>query len=193
VSANGAYDPKVIERFADQLLRRADSTRVGFAAVGGIFGVIVGAVPLTPLESVWPIPATFGVATVLLGGLVGVLVGWVVGEGRAFRYRVEAQRALFQVEIERRVTSAVTEAVAGLVVPNAVQAADPAPVPIAVAAPQRAPLPSPTPPTPPPPPVELPPAPAVSSVTPVPSPLRPPGPPLSEPPEAPPLSPAVSA
>src|SRR2546429_7910208 len=110
MAAAAGYDPKIIERFADQLLRKADTVRVGCAVGGGIFGVFVGAVPLTPLKSVWGLPAGFGVATIIVGALVGILIGWVIGEGRAFRYRVQAQSAIFQLEIERRVTSAVAEA-----------------------------------------------------------------------------------
>ncbi len=101
------FDPAIMEQFAQQLLRKADSVRVGSAVVGGVVGVIFGAVPLTPLASVWPIPAIFGFATILLGALAGVLVGYVVGEGRAFRLRVQAQTALFQVDIERRLESAL--------------------------------------------------------------------------------------
>src|SRR2546429_8212180 len=112
MAAAAGYDPKIIERFADQLLRKADTVRVGCAVGGGIFGVFVGAVPLTPLRSVWGLPAGFGVATIIVGALVGILLGYVIGEGRAFRYRVQAQSAIFQLEIERRVTSAVAEAVA---------------------------------------------------------------------------------
>lgn len=107
-----SYDPRVIERFAEQLLGKADSVRVGSAAVGGILGVVFGAVPLTPLDSIWPVPARFGVATMLIGALAGVLVGWVVGEGRAFRYRVQAQMALFQLEIERKVEASLSSMVA---------------------------------------------------------------------------------
>src|SRR5947199_3400619 len=110
--SGSGYDPKIIERFADQLLRKADTVRVGCAVGGGIFGVFVGSVPMTPLKSVWGVPAGFGVATIIVGALLGVLLGYVIGEGRAFRYRVQAQNAIFQLEIERRVTSAVAEAVA---------------------------------------------------------------------------------
>ena len=130
------YDPKIIERFADQLLRKADTVRVGCAVGGGIFGVFVGAVPLTPLRSVWGVPASFGVATIIVGALIGILIGYVVGEGRAFRYRVQAQSAIFQLEIERRVSAAVTEAVAGV----AVQPVVPEPAPAVV---QPAPEPAP--------------------------------------------------
>jgi hypothetical protein len=171
MSGPAGYDPKIIERFAEQLLRKADSVRVGMAVGGGIFGTIVGSVPLTPLQSVWPIPGSFGVATILLGALIGILVGYVIGEGRAFRYRVEAQRALFQLDIEKRVTAAVVGAVDRLAAQ--VQASNPAP-PAAV----------------PPPPAPAPPL--AAAATPAPPALRPPGSPADEP-ELPPLSPAASA
>src|SRR5438045_8836814 len=131
MAAAAGYDPKIIERFADQLLRKADTVRVGCAVGGGIFGVFVGAVPLTPLRSVWGVPASFGVATIIVGALLGILIGYVIGEGRAFRYRVQAQSAIFQLEIERRVSSAVAEAVATA----AAQAASPAPAADGPAAP----------------------------------------------------------
>jgi hypothetical protein len=175
VGPGAAYDPRVIERFAEQLLSKADSVRVGSAAVGGILGVVFGAVPLTPLESVWPIPARFGVATMLIGALAGVLMGWVVGEGRAFRFRVQAQMALFQLEIERKVEASL----------------DAISHPPAPAAPASAPTSA---------PVAAPPAPApVAEPTPAPAPVQlpPPLPPLLRPPdhgdeELPPLSPPVA-
>jgi hypothetical protein len=184
------YDPKIIERFADQLLRKADTVRVGCAVGGGIFGVFVGAVPLTPLRSVWGVPASFGVATIIVGALLGILIGYVVGEGRAFRYRVQAQSAIFQLEIERRVSAAVTEAVASVATPTA----SPAPVvesaPGALVEPAPAAEPTPAPPVSPPPlsPVAEPPRP----VEPL---LRPPGPelpPVSPRLDEPPLSPAAN-
>jgi hypothetical protein len=172
VSAAAGYDPKIIQRFADQLLRKADTVRVGCAVGGGIFGVFVGAVPLTPLRSVWGLPAGFGVATIIVGALIGILVGYVIGEGRAFRYRVQAQSAIFQLEIERRVSSAVAEAVASV-------------------ATQVAPVPD-EPPTP----ASLPPlSPVIEPARPATEPLlRPPGtlPPVSPKPDEPPLSPAAS-
>ena len=176
------YDPKIIERFADQLLRKADTVRVGCAVGGGIFGVFVGAVPLTPLRSVWGVPASFGVATIIVGALLGILIGYVVGEGRAFRYRVQAQSAIFQLEIERRVSAAVTEAVASVATPSA----SPAPVVEPVPAPESAP----------PPPVSPPPLSPVAEPVPPAEPLlrapEPLLPPVSPRPEEPPLSPAAN-
>jgi hypothetical protein len=170
VVPGASYDPRVIERFAEQLLGKADSVRVGSAAVGGILGVVFGAVPLTPLDSIWPVPARFGVATMLIGALTGVLLGWVVGEGRAFRYRVQAQMALFQLEIERKVEASISSMAAAAPAPAPVPAAAPPAEVVAAAPPPPAPA-----------PVQLP----------------PPLPPLLRPPEQgdadlPPLSPPVA-
>ena len=196
-----AFDPAIMEQFAQQLLRKADSVRVGSAVAGGVVGVIFGAVPLTPLASVWPIPAIFGFATILLGALAGILVGYVIGEGRAFRLRVQAQTALFQVDIERRLESAL------MVQSRLIAAAlgPPAPVPAPAAA---APAPAPAAPAPvaPPPvaPAPAPPAPAPAAVAPAqpapaPTPLPPvlrevpaPPPPVA-PVEVPPLSDPATA
>ncbi len=162
MSTTASYDPRVIERFAEQLLGKAESVRVAGAVTGGVLGVIVGSFPLTPLESVWPIPARFGIATILIGALVGVLIGYVLGEGCAFRYRVQAQMALFQLDIERKVESAVRDAAR-----RAAPAPTPTPAEITLAAP---------------PPV------AAPQLTP--SLLR--QPPLSRDPELPPLSPPTA-
>jgi hypothetical protein len=210
------YDPKIIERFADQLLRKADNVRVGCAVGGGIFGVFVGAVPLTPLKSVWGVPPGFGLATIIIGAMLGVLVGYVIGEGRAFRFRVQAQSAIFQLEIERRVSSAVAEAVASVTLqaaPPAAQAPEPvqAPPPPTPALPAA--LPDEAPALPPLSPVATQPdavvaeaeaeppepvrerEPAREPVSPVQPLLRPPGapaPPVSPKPDEPPLSPAAN-
>jgi len=197
VSSAAGYDPKIIERFADQLLRKADTVRVGCAVGGGIFGVFVGAVPLTPLKSVWGLPAGFGVATIIVGALVGILIGWVIGEGRAFRYRVQAQSAIFQLEIERRVTSAVAEAVATATAQATSRVIEepqkPPSLPPLSPAPPVSDEPAEEPPEPP----SLPPlSPVVESPRPTEPMLRPPGaplPPLSPSPEEPPLSPPAVA
>ena len=212
--SGAGYDPKIIERFADQLLRKADTVRVGCAVGGGIFGVFVGAVPLTPLKSVWGVPAGFGIATIIVGALLGILVGYVIGEGRAFRYRVQAQSAIFQLEIERRVSAAVSEAVANAAAqqaqtqqaqtpphPHAVQEQEPVPAAPTVipATPSMPPL-SPVEPArePEPEPEAQPdpgPEPKRESVRPIEPMLRPPGlpaPPTSPRPDEPPLSPAAN-
>jgi len=202
VDNTNAFDATIMEEFARQLMHKADSVRVGSSVAGGIVGVIFGAVPLTPLSSVWPIPAIFGFATILLGGLAGVLVGYVVGEGRAFRLRVQAQTALFQVDIEKRLESALmvqSRLIAAALGP-AVPAAAPAAAAPAPAAPAPvAPAPAPPAPAPVPAAVAPPVAPAQPAPAPAPAPLPPvlrevPAPaPSVGPVEAPPLSAEVTA
>ncbi len=146
VDNTNTFDATIMEEFARQLMHKADSVRVGSSVAGGIVGVIFGAVPLTPLSSVWPIPAIFGFATILLGGLAGVLVGYVIGEGRAFRLRVQAQTALFQVDIEKRLESALM--VQSRLIAAALGSAVPAAAPAAAAAAPAAPAPAPAAPAP---------------------------------------------
>ena len=100
------FDPNLIERYAEQLYRKADSVRVGSAIAGAVLGVLFGAAPLSPLGEFLPVPSTFGMATILLGGLVGGFVGYVVGEGRAFRIKLQAQLVLFQLQLERNTAQA---------------------------------------------------------------------------------------
>jgi hypothetical protein len=130
------FDPSVIERYAEQLYRKADSVRIGSAIAGAVLGVIFGAAPMSPLGEYLPVPAAFAMATVLLGALVGGFIGYVVGEGRAFQIRLQAQMVLFQVQLERNTSAA------GLSTPVAAVAAPaPAPVALPVAAPVAAPAP----------------------------------------------------
>lgn len=121
------FDPSLIERYAEQLYRKADSVRVGSAVFGAGLGVVFGAVPMSPLGKYLPIPSSYGLALVLLGGLVGGFLGYVVGQGRAFRIRLQAQLMLFQLQIERNTHQGTATA------PVAAPVAPPAPVPVAAA------------------------------------------------------------
>jgi hypothetical protein len=79
---------------------------VGSVVVGAALGAAFGAVPLTPLGESWPIPAIFGFATLLVGGIVGAMCGYVIGDTRAFGYRLQAQTALLNLQIERNTFAA---------------------------------------------------------------------------------------
>jgi hypothetical protein len=105
-----AYDPRVIEQFAENLYRKASAFVVGSVVIGIALGAAFGAVPLTSLGAAWPIPSVFGFATLLLGGLFGGVIGYVVGDTRSFGYRLQAQAALCQLQQERSL-SALAEAV----------------------------------------------------------------------------------
>jgi hypothetical protein len=173
------YDPRVIEQFAEKLYRKASAFVAGSVAIGAALGAAFGAVPLTSLGASWPVPSIFGFATMLIGGIFGGAIGYVIGDTRSFGYRLQAQTSLCQLQTERN-TALLAKAIR-------VQTRQPAPQPVQqpvaqqpVAQPPVAPPPQPAVPTPPPaPPVQEQPA--------------PPAAPAVEAPAAPPVSPPVSA
>jgi len=175
-SAEPHYEPEVIERFAARLERRASSLRNGFTATGAVLGAAFGAVPLTPLGAAWPIPELFGFATLLVGGTIGGLIGYVVGDGRGELHRLHAQTTLCQLHAQR-----ATVAIWRLLRER--EEAPPAPVERPVQQVAAAPMPTPPPaPVAPPPPVETP-APALLS-----APAAVPPPLVVPPPAAPPTA-----
>jgi hypothetical protein len=95
------YDPRVIEQFAENLYRKASSFVLGSIVVGAALGATFGAIPLTSLGDSWPIPSVFGFATLLAGGILGAVIGYVIGDTRSFGYRLQAQSALCQLQTER--------------------------------------------------------------------------------------------
>jgi hypothetical protein len=96
-----SYDPRVIEQFAENLYRKASSFVVGSVVVGAALGAAFGSVPLTSLGDSWPVPSVFGFATLLVGGIFGAVIGYVIGDTRSFGYRLQAQSALCQLQAER--------------------------------------------------------------------------------------------
>lgn len=93
-----SFDPRVIERFAENAYRKANAIFMGCVIGGVVLGAIFGATPLTPLGAGWPIPQEFGFATMLVGAFVGGVIGYVVGDTRSALCRLQGQTALAQVE-----------------------------------------------------------------------------------------------
>lgn len=180
------YDPRVIEQFAENLYRKASAFVVGSVAIGAALGAAFGAVPLTSLGAAWPVPSIFGFATLLIGGIFGGAIGYVIGDTRSFGYRLQAQTALCQLQTERN-TAILAKAILRVPTPKPAQ---PAPAPPQVQAqpqpqqPVSAPQPAATMPPPVAPPVQQQPAPP---------PVQQPVPPVPAAPAAPPVSPPVSA
>jgi hypothetical protein len=102
------FDPTVIEYHAAYLYRRAAALTRGSTALGALVGAAAGAYPLTRYSH-WPIPHSYGIATLLVGMLAGGLIGFVVGDSRANAVRVQAQLVLHQLQLERN-TAAIVEA-----------------------------------------------------------------------------------
>src|SRR5688500_18634376 len=104
VGAATDVEKRAIEELVEHY--RAKGRAVGRAgvAVGASAGVLVGAVPLSPLAFAWPIPSSFGFATVLGGLVAGLLLGFVIGDTRARMYHRMAEQARLQLELEQRLS-----------------------------------------------------------------------------------------
>ena len=93
-------DPNVIEEQVRRLNRHADSV--------GIVGVVLGLVPGAaiggfPVVAHGPIPPKYGIATLLLGALLGGLLGHIIASSRSFSHRLRAQLMLGQLRLEQNI------------------------------------------------------------------------------------------
>jgi hypothetical protein len=93
-----AFDPAIIERYVENTYRKATAVFLGSVVAGVMIGAVFGAMPLTSLGASWPIPRMFGFATMLLGAILGGVVGFLIGDTRAFLARLQGQTALAQIE-----------------------------------------------------------------------------------------------
>lgn len=116
------YDPRPVLALVARLERKAAALTRGGPVVGSLFGAALGAIPLTPLDSIWRIPSAFAVATLMCGGLFGGLIGFVIGRDRGVAYRGRAQLMLCQLRTEQQ-ASAAAQALAKLGAPPAPQRA----------------------------------------------------------------------
>lgn len=88
------YDPEVIQRFAAQLYRRAASIVALYALIGVLGGLASGYV-LGTFLSVRELGLISWTCVI-----VGLVLGVVIGQERAFSFKLEAQKLLCQVQIE---------------------------------------------------------------------------------------------
>ena len=173
---------KAVEELVAHYQAKARAVSRTGVAIGAFAGVLVGSIPLSPLHAAWPIPSSYGFATLLGGLVVGVLIGYVIGDPRGKLYQRMAEQARLQLLLEQRISqndARMGQLLTALTARAAAAAQRPAPQPLAAA--------------PPPPPV------APPQVAPAPRPLEPaefeqPVPLLRtvSAPAAPPLSPPVS-
>lgn len=95
---------KAVEELVAHYQAKARAVGRAGVAVGAFLGVAIGSIPLSPLRAAWPIPSSYGFATLLGGLIVGVLVGYVVGDPRAKLYQRMAEQARLQLQLEQRLS-----------------------------------------------------------------------------------------
>lgn len=98
--ADLSLHPDIVEEHVRKLNRQADSFSVGSVVIGLVAGAAIGGMPLVAHGA---IPSKFGIATLLLGALLGGVLGHMLGSARSFGYRLRAQQALGQLRLEQNV------------------------------------------------------------------------------------------
>lgn len=96
------YDESVLQSYADRLYRRATWIVMKYAIGGLITGFTLGYVPALAwyFRDKEIIPPTVNMPALFLAALCAVIFSFV-GEGKAFRLKLEAQQTLCQMQIER--------------------------------------------------------------------------------------------
>ena len=102
-SLNEGSQAAVEELVAHYEAKARAVSRTG-VAIGAFAGVLIGSIPLSPLRAAWPIPSSYGFATLLGGLVVGVLIGYVVGDPRGKLYQRMAEQARLQLQLEQRIS-----------------------------------------------------------------------------------------
>jgi len=102
------YDPKILREFSDRLYSEARSTIVAYSLVGlligAILGAIVGAAMAQGARGAETGPVVLWVA--VFAGLIGLAFGIAVGMRKAFWLKLEAQRTLCQLQVEKNTRGA---------------------------------------------------------------------------------------
>lgn len=134
---------RAVEELVAHYEAKARAVSRAGVAVGAFAGVLVGAIPLSPLRAAWPIPTSYGFATLLGGLVVGVLIGYVVGDPRAKLYQRMAEQSRLQLQLEQRLSqndARMAQLLTALTARAAAAARPTAPAPPAPAAPAPAPV-----------------------------------------------------
>ena len=94
------YDPDLLQQYADRLYRRAKWMVGWYSLVGFLAGALIGELQFY-LMGVRSHGQPHDWSGNVLFGLIGLLPGFVYGTGKVFWLRLEAQRTLCQLQIER--------------------------------------------------------------------------------------------
>lgn len=93
-----AYDPSIIEKFADKLYDRGENIIWKWGCLGMLAG---GFAAFMVLRSLGELPPPLGLGVLIVGIIIGLAFGRSIGTDRAFHLFLQAQTALCQVQIER--------------------------------------------------------------------------------------------
>lgn len=106
------YDPKVLQKFADDLYSRARSIVISSCLIYGLLGYLV------PWAAFSFIPRTGDSSTALANltwfiCIFAALIGFAIGRQKAFKLKLQAQQILCQMQIEANTRQSYATASAG--------------------------------------------------------------------------------
>ncbi len=93
------YDPDLLQEYADRLYRRARWLTGWYGFLGFVGGWILDFIIAAWQARTSP-PGSFQGWDQWVLPLLGVLVGYVYGSGKAYELKLDAQRTLCQLQIE---------------------------------------------------------------------------------------------
>ncbi len=134
MAAEKAAAQEAVEELIAHYQAKARSVNRASVTIGAFAGVLVGSIPLSPLRAAWPIPSSYGFATLLGGLVIGVLIGYVVGDPRGKLYQRMAEQARLQLQLEERISqndARMGQLLTALTARAAAAAQRPAPQPLA--------------------------------------------------------------
>jgi len=99
------YDEKIIETFAEELYREADSLLKKSTVKWAFTGIVAGAIGGGAMGN-WVEPSAALVGAVFVGVAAGAM-GYSVAKRRLFSLKLQAQTALCQAQIERNTRKTV--------------------------------------------------------------------------------------
>src|SRR5437773_442111 len=105
------YDEQVLQTYADRLYRQATWIVIKYAIVGIGLGVLIGYAPMVTWywRQISQSPPDTTGAMVVCALLLGLIFSFI-GDSRAFEYKLRAQTALCQMQIERNTRRTIEQA-----------------------------------------------------------------------------------
>jgi len=91
------YEPSILQKYADRLYSKASSA----VALPTIFGFLLGFAGGAALIAPTQLSGNSALLAISIGSVVLMLAGYAIGSERAFKLRLEAQRTMCQISIER--------------------------------------------------------------------------------------------
>jgi MFS family permease len=100
-----SFDPQVMHEFAERMYARAGVVVVVSSLIGALLGSAMGIALAEFVEKNYHAPRAY-IAIFCVVGLLGLAFGVITGQRRAFTLRLEAQKALCQLQIEANTRTA---------------------------------------------------------------------------------------